>query len=329
MDRYEQLLRASNYDSQKSDYLLDGLRNGFRMGFNGPRDIIREAPNMKFHVGDKFDLWNKIMKEVKEKHTAGPYSRENLPFKYYWQNPVGLIPKKGNPNESRMIVNLSYKDEFSVNHFTNKEECAVKYRDMDHAVEMIMRIHNEFGTVFLSKCDGRAAFKQLPISKLDYQLLVIKAEDPETGKMYYFVDKVVVFGSSKSCRIFSEFAASLAHIAKHTDKYGRRPNEYLDDVLNAGHDVDSCNSSLSNYLRICEEINFPISEEKTEWATRVIVFLGLLINTITMTLSIPVEKRDNALNQIDLILRSKKITMRSLQRLTGLLNFLSRAIVPG
>lgn len=330
MDKYERLLIQSNYDPRMTAYLVDGLRNGFRMGFTGPRDITRESPNMRFHVGDKIDLWNKIMKEVRENHTAGPFrGKHQLPFKHYWQNPVGLIPKKGNPNETRMIVNLSYKDNFSVNHFTNKEECTVKYRDMDAAVAMIMEIHNKHGQVFLSKCDGRAAFKQLPISPSDYHLLVMKAEDPVSNEMCYFVDKVVVFGSSKSCRIFSDFAASLAHIAQHSDEFGRHPNEYLDDVLNAGHDRESCNGSLRNYLRICEEINFPISEEKTEWATQIIIFLGLLINTITLTLSIPIEKRDNALNQIEIILRSKKITMHVLQRLTGLLNFLSRAIVPG
>lgn len=330
VDVYERLLTESGYDSDKSTYLINGLRNGFRMGFSGPRDVVRETPNMKIRTGTKVDLWNKIMKEVREKHTAGPYRESTpLPFKCYWQNPVGLIPKKGNPGETRMIVNLSYKDEYSVNYFTNKDECKVKYRDMDAAVKMIMEIHNKYGQVFLSKCDGRAAFRQLPIAPEDYHLLVMKVEDPDSGEMCYFVDKVVVFGSSKSCKIFSDFAASLAHIAQSLDLHNRRPNEYLDDVLNAGHDVQSCNNSLSLYLDICARINFPISEEKTEWATQIIIFLGLLINTITMTLGIPVEKRNEALNQIDGILRARKITMHTLQRLVGLLNFLSRAIVPG
>lgn len=323
-------MRDSGYDNDKAEYLLDGLRNGFRIGFNGPRDIIREAPNMKMTVGTKVDLWNKIMKEVKEGHTAGPYrGKQALPMKYFWQNPVGLIPKKGNPNETRMIVNLSYKDQFSVNYFTNKEECKVKYRDMDAAVKMIMEIHKNYGKVYLSKCDGRAAFRQLPVSPLDYHLLVMKAEDPQTGEVCYFFDKVIVFGSSKSCRIFSDFAASLAHIAQYLDPHNRRPNEYLDDVLNGGHDERSCNDSLRSYLELCEWVNFPISDEKTEWATQIIVFLGLILNTIAMTIGIPLEKRDNALNQIEVILRAKKVTMHSVQRLVGLLNFLSRAIVPG
>lgn len=80
--RYEQLLRDSSYDRQLTEYLLRGFREGFRMGFEGLRNVVREAPNMKTQVGTKTELWNKIMKEVRDKHTAGPYrSKEELPLK--------------------------------------------------------------------------------------------------------------------------------------------------------------------------------------------------------------------------------------------------------
>lgn len=334
------LLDLTSYPADKVDYLIQGFTKGFEIGFYGPRDLVRETPNMKIRTGTKVDLWNKIMKEVEAGHTAGPFAKPGsghsssmpeLPFEHYWQNPVGLIPKKGNPNETRMIVNLSYRDQFSINYFAKKEECTVRYNDIDAAIRMINLIQQKtkHGTVYLGKCDGRAAFRQIPVVKTDYNLLVMKAENPLTGEMCYFFDKVIVFGSSRSCRIYSEFAAALAHIAHHTDIHGQKPNEYLDDVLTGGTSEINCNTSLSNYLHVCNLVNFPISEEKTVLAVRVILFLGLLLNTITNTISIPADKRDAALNQIDMILRSKRITMHQLQRLTGLLNFLSRAIVPG
>lgn len=324
------MMSLSGYDQAKSDYLIEGFTNGFELGFYGPRDVVREAPNMKFHAGDEIDLWNKIMKEVQEGHTLGPYrGQQELPFNHYWQNPVGLIPKKGNPNESRMIVNLSYKDQDSVNYYTKKEECTVQYNDIDAAIEMIMGIKRHHGEVYLGKCDGRAAFRQLPVVRKDFPLLVMKAKDPVTKQWCYFVDKVIVFGSSRSCRIFSEFAAALAHIAQYYDLHNTKPNEYLDDVLTGGHTVTACNNSLANYLWVCQQVRFPIADEKTVWATQLIEFLGLLLNVLTMTLSVPVDKRNNALNQIEDILRRVKITMLRLQKLTGLLNFLCRAVVPG
>lgn len=140
------LLNLTGYPPEKTHYLVEGFTHGFRIGFYGPRNITRETPNMKIRTGTKTDLWNKIMKEVQEGHTAGPYvkqgtgkpgGRPSLPFNTYWQNPVGLIPKKGNPNEMRMIINLSYKEDFSVNYFSKKEECTVVYNNIDKAVKMI------------------------------------------------------------------------------------------------------------------------------------------------------------------------------------------------
>ena len=34
------------------------------------------------------------MKEVKEGRVAGPYRKENFPFKQFIQSPLGLVPKK-------------------------------------------------------------------------------------------------------------------------------------------------------------------------------------------------------------------------------------------
>lgn len=78
----------------------------------------------------------------------------------------------------------------------------------------------------------------------------MKAEDPMTGEECYFIDKVIVFGSSRSCRIFSEFASALAHITHRTDPNGQKPNEYLDDVLTGGTSDTNCNQSLGHYLHI-------------------------------------------------------------------------------
>ena len=48
-----------------------------------------------------------------------------------------------------------------------------------------------------------------------------------------------------------------------------------------------------------------------------------------MTVSIPAEKTTKALNLIEWTLSKNKATIKWIQRLTGLLNFLNRAIVPG
>ena len=66
-----------------------------------------------------------------------------------------------------------------------------------------------------------------------------------------------------------------------------------------------------------------------EWGTTVIVFFGVLLDSSTHTLAIPEEKRVRALNELGLMVTSKKSTVKAIQSLAGLLNFFHRVIVPG
>ena len=53
------------------------------------------------------------------------------------------------------------------------------------------------------------------------------------------------------------------------------------------------------------------------------------MNGKTLTLSISIEKRNKAINLLLSALETKKVTIHFIQKLTGTLNFLNRAIVPG
>ena len=65
------------------------------------------------------------------------------------------------------------------------------------------------------------------------------------------------------------------------------------------------------------------------------VFLGFLINTISQTVSVPIEKITKGINMILFILNGKqrgkqhKVKVMQLERLCGFLNFLTKAVVPG
>ena len=113
---------------------------------------------------------------------------------------------------------------------------------------------------------------------------------------------------------------------------GRDLVNYLDDFLFIALMKMICNSQIKTFLEVCAAIHFPISPEKTFWATTYIVFLGMLIDTVTQTVSIPVEKIERTIQLLDKILDKKgakcKVTLKQLQKLCGFLNFLCRSIVP-
>ena len=88
----------------------------------------------------------------------------------------------------------------------------------------------------------------------------------------------------------------MAHIVK--SKMGKRVNNYLDDVFFAHLLAKLCNGQVSEFVKICQYTNLPVSMEKSFWATQVLVFLDILINTIMQTISISLEKRENALEGV-------------------------------
>ena len=159
----------------------------------------------------------------------------------------------------------------------------------------------------------------------------MKAEDPETGETFYFIDMCLPFGASISCALFQEFSDSLQHIVEFLISKNREKNvtNYLDDFLFAALLKLECDRMMQTFIDLCKLINCPLSPEKTEWSTTKLIFLGVLLDGTHYCLIIPEEKRTKALNKLSKMSQKKKATIKEIQELTGLLNFLNRAMVPG
>ena len=87
------LLYLSDYNNGKTKMLVEGFTKGFDIGYRGPAKRKHTSNNLPLQVGTTTELWNKVMKEVKECRYAGPFDRP--PCKYYAQSPLGLVPKSG------------------------------------------------------------------------------------------------------------------------------------------------------------------------------------------------------------------------------------------
>ena len=181
----------------------------------------------------------------------------------------------------------------------------------------------------MAKSDLKSAFKILPIKPCQRNLLIMKCRSPMDGKMMYFMEKCLPFGASISCVRFQLFSDSLKALVEFTMWCHPVVTNYLDDFMFVSHEEEDCNHLMKCFMEICAHIGCPISEEKPEWASTDMVFLGILINGISHTLSIPEAKRITALGMIEWALAKKKVTIRFIQQLTATLNFINRAIVPG
>ena len=270
VDVFEKLLRDSAYPDDEIDFLTQGFRNGFDIGYQGPENRKSLSDNIPFSVGNRVILWNKLMKEVKENRVTGPF--DSIPFDSFIQSPIGLVPKASG-DQTRLIFHLSFdfsekeEDKF-LNHFTLAETCSVHYHDLYHAVEVCLRVFKQSQTqqkthphLFLAKSDLRSAFRILPLCHRSWPYLVMKAVNPSMGVTQFFVDKCLPFGASISCSHFQHFSNTLRHILEHVTARQQFTN-YLDDFLFVADSAELCNCLVRAFLNLCQQIVFPVSDEK-------------------------------------------------------------------
>ena len=163
----KQLLVEMGYQQEKTEFLVRGFTDGFTINYNGPKvDIQRTAKNLKLRVGNKIQLWNKVMKEVKLKRFAGPF--EKTPFKDFIQSPIGLV-EKDHAKDTRLIFHLSYPcddSNSSVNANMPEELCPVKYVDFDEAIALCLKLldKNPNHTSFVGKSDYKSTFHNVGLN---------------------------------------------------------------------------------------------------------------------------------------------------------------------
>ena len=331
------MLRTTNYDPEEIQFLKEGFTIGFDIGYRGPMNRQDTSRNLPFSdgIGDKYVLWEKVMKEVEAKRYAGPYS--TITYRYYVQSPSGLVPKAN--NKTRLIFHLSYdfKEYKSINFYTPEEICTIKYRDLNYAdkniLRMIRRSNSSFTrlTIWMSITDLTSAFRIVPVRSMWWPYLAMQCKDPETSQTVYFLEKNLAFGSSISCNIFQRFSNALAHIVAHQIGEGAHLQmcNYLDDFIFLSLSEAECHYMVRTFMQTCETLGVPVSLEKTVWPCTQLTFLGMGLDGVNHLLTVPEDKRTKARNMLKKMVVSRKATVKQIQSITGLLNFIGKAIFPG
>ena len=129
--------------------------------------------------------------------------------------------------------------------------CTVHYKSFDKAVELVMKA----GTpVWLAKADIKSAFRLLPVSPLDYELLGFTFDG-----MFYF-DKCMPMGCSISCSLFEKFSSFLEYKVK---QLASTPlvTHYLDDFLFISNSASSCSRLMLTFTSMCSTLGVPLAPE--------------------------------------------------------------------
>ena len=74
---------------------------------------------------------------------------------------------------------------------------------------------------------------------------------------------------------------------------------YLDDFFTAGAlGTSECQENLDAMISLCQKINAPLKLSKVEGPSTNITFLGIVLDTTTMTASISNERKQELLSSI-------------------------------
>lgn len=173
----------------------------------------------------------------------------------------------------------------------------------------------------MAKTDTKSAFRIIPIHPDDHPLLGMKWEN-----LYYY-DRCLPMGCSSSCAIFEAFSTALEWIAIH--RLGASSVLHiLDDFLFIAKTKQKCHSDLNNFLSMCQFLGVPIAEEKTVGPDTSLQFAGITLDSVLEEARLPEDKLNKCHTLLTSFYFCRKVTLKELQLLIGLLNFTCSVILP-
>ena len=315
---------ASHFDDHATAItLVKGMRVGMSIGFQGNRNVKQECKNLI--SADEFEqaVDEAMQKEIILGRRAGPY--DSPPFLYYRCSPIGTVPKNKRSDKRRMIHHLSWpRNTYHQKYLHTSVNAGISEFDVTlDAFDQALKAVSACGTnSFMAKIDIEAAYRCIPVQPQDWPLLCMKWKDK-----YYF-DTVLPFGLASATAIFEWFSSLAEHVTKALGHI-QFLTHYIDDFLNIHRTYAGCKSELDFILKIFAKLGIPIAVDKLEGPTNRIIFLGIIIDTTSMTLCLD----DIRLKDLHIMLNEfkdkKKASKRELQSCIGRLSFASKAVISG
>ena len=305
----------AGYDHSIVQFLFRGFSEGFPLHQEGPC-FSCDAPNLLSAIQNPSIVDEKIAKELASHRLAGPFS--SPPFTDFRISPLGLVPKK-TQGEFRLIHHLSYPKGSSLNEGIPEEHSSVSYATVKDAIRILRTVGAECS---LAKTDIKHAFRIIPIHPHDYNLLGI------FWRGCYYYDRCMPMGCSSSCKTFETFSTAIEWIAQQK-LHIPHILHLLDDFLIIAPLHSLCQKQLDLFLMLCSYLGIPMAPEKTVGPATTITFAGIELDSVLMEARLLHEKLVKCRDLISAFLKRRKVTLREIQSLTGLLNFACSVVIPG
>ena len=303
---HQELIAINDFDKE---YILNGVKNGF--------DILDgNLPQFSFFTKNYISTTGEssckvsdiILNEVQQGNyvecTVCPQIVSGL----------GAVPKS-EPGKIRLIHDMRKSGLNAMVHDTS-----VHYTTVDEATKTMK--HN----AYLCKIDLSSAYRSVPIHPSGYKYTGLSWCFSHSDKRHFFFDTKLSFGAAKSCQIFSRLTSSVCRMMA---RRGFNVFSYLDDFLVITDSKSECWLAFNELINLLSELGFTINWNKVSPPCQQLVYLGVHINTVSRTLSLPQHKVFELIDLLNHWLRKKRASRKDIQSICGKLNWACRVIRGG
>ena len=263
-------------DRWYQDYVVQGLHSGFRIGFHGNRRRLQSAKRNIPSAYEHSDIVDKYLAdELGAGRLVGPLAQ---PPPCLQVSRFGVIPKGSQPGKWRLIVDLSSPEGASVNDGVSEDLCSLRYPSFDVAAKLLLQLGPG---AQMSKLDIKEAYRMVPVHREDWLLLGMQ------WRGAYYLNTRLPFGLRSAPKIFTAVADALQWImlANGITSF----IHYLDDFFFV-KPPGLGGAALSRALALWESLGVPVAPNKVEGPSTTICFLGLELDSSTLTGRLPADK---------------------------------------
>ena len=310
-------LWRSRLVSYKDSIVCDLLEFGFPLDFDRRSKLDYNVKRNHKGAREFPDFINEYLnKECGSVRIVGPFKQN--PFSVpLMVSPMNTVPK-ANVDERRVIVDLSWPHGSAVNDGISKDQYLGEVIDLHYAsVADVCEMARSVGVgAVIYKRDLRRAYRQILVDPKDYCYLGYNWENR------YFFDTALCMGQRNAALACSRTTRAVMYM--HGCE-GYSGTSYLDDLIGVSpaHKGSEAYDSLGRLLLdlgLIENIS-----KACPPSTKQLV-LGVLIDTVNGTISVP----DDKMEDIDFLLavwkRKRKSNKVDLQSLIGKLQFVSKCV---
>ena len=314
-------LNISSWRSHLSDYcdvqLPDLLEYRFPLDVDRGTLLTSTETNHASALQNSQHVKSYIQEELSFQAILGPFQAKSISLHV---SPL-MVKDKQDSFKKRTIMDLSWPKGASVNASVQKDvylgtQYVLNYPSIDSLTSSQVKLGP---AALIYEVDISRAFRQIKIDSRDIDLLGLIFQDQ------YFIDRLVPFGYRNGNKIFQRCMDAV----RFTMQQHGFPHlfNYIDDLIYTGL-PSNIHNSFHFLLNLLQELGLEISRKKLVPPSTSMVYLGIHIDTINRTLSIPDQKLAEIVDICKSWVSKTYCSKRQLQSLLGSLLYISKCVKP-